>query len=155
MFTALPRDYLIRNAVTHAESLDRSHSLVGAHVCKIIEVHSGNRLWMYGTISDCEWDEQECMVIYYLATTEDDPFIPVKCPAGAWLILDMYNFALRLFNKASGGLYRLSLVTDKLKRLTDCITGFSNQKWDAEHHLKKMAELMSLHRSFAAWTRIP
>jgi hypothetical protein len=79
----------------------------------------------------------------------------VKCPAGARLILDMYNFALRLFNKASGGLYRLPLVTDKHKQLTDCITGFGNQKWDADHNLKKVAEIMSLHRSFAAWTRIP
>jgi hypothetical protein len=80
---------VIRNAVTQAEARDGSRSLVGSHVCKIIEVYSGNRLWMYGTISDCEWDEHESMAIFYLATSEDDPLIPVKCPAGAWLILDM------------------------------------------------------------------
>jgi hypothetical protein len=37
----------------------------------------------------------------------------------------------------------------------DCITGFGKQKWDAEHKLKKIAEIMSPYRSFAAWTRIP
>ncbi len=84
-------------------------------------------------------------------TAEEDPLIPVRCPAGTWLILDMHNFALRLFNKASGG----TLVTDKYRRLTDCIKGFGNQKWDAEHNLKKIATIMSLHRSFAAWTRLP
>jgi hypothetical protein len=109
----LPRDYAIRNAVTQAEALDGSRSLVGSHVCKIIEVHSGNRLWMYGTISDCEWNEHESMSIFYLASSEDDLLIPVKCPAKAWPILDMNNFALCLFNKASGGLYRFLLVTDK------------------------------------------
>jgi hypothetical protein len=67
----------------------------------------------------------------------------------------MYNFALRLLNKASGGLYRLPLVTDKHKQLTDCIAGFGNQKWDAEHKLKKIVEIMSLYRSFAAWRRNP
>jgi hypothetical protein len=111
----LPRDYMIRNAVSQAEALDGSRSLVGSHVCKIIEVHSGNRLWMYGTISDFEWDENESMTIFYLATSEDDPLIPLKCPAGAWLILDMYNFALRLFSKAKNGSYCLPLVTDKHK----------------------------------------
>jgi hypothetical protein len=110
---------------------------------------------MYGTISDCEWDENESMAISYLATSEEDPLIPVKCPAGAWRILDMYNFALRLFNNASGGLYRLPLVNDKHKRLADCITGFGNQKWDADHNLKRIVEIMSLDRSFSAWTRIP
>jgi hypothetical protein len=66
---------------------------------------------MYGTISDCEWDENESIAIFYLATSVDDPLIPVKFPAGARLTLDMYNFALRRFNKASGGLCRLPLVT--------------------------------------------
>jgi hypothetical protein len=33
--------------------------------------------------------------------------------------------------------------------------GFGNQKSDAEHNLKKIAEIMNLHRSFAAWKRIP
>jgi hypothetical protein len=70
---------------------------------------------MYGTISDFEWDENESMTIFYLATSEDDPLIPLKCPAGAWLILDMYNFALRLFSKAKNGSYCLPLVTDKHK----------------------------------------
>jgi hypothetical protein len=54
-------------------------------------------------------------------------------------------------------MYRLPLVIDKHKQLTDCITGFGNQKcqkWDADHNLKKIAEIMSLHRYFAAWTRI-
>ncbi len=155
LFAELPRDYVISNVVTQAEALDGSRSLVGSHVCKVIEVHSGHRFWMYGTISDCEWDENESMAISYFAASEDDPLIPVKCPVGAWLILDMYNFALRLFHKASGGLYRLPLVKDKQRRLTDCIMGFGNQKWDAEHNLKKIAEIMSLHRSFAAWTRLP
>jgi hypothetical protein len=100
IFAELPRDYVISNAVTQAETLDGS----GSHVCEVIEVHSGNRLWIYGTISDCEWDEHESTAIFYVATSEDDPLIPVKCPAGTWLILDMYNFALRLFHKASGGL---------------------------------------------------
>ncbi len=67
----------------------------------------------------------------------------------------MHNFAMRLFNKASGGIYLLPLVTDKHKQRTDCITGFGNQKWDVEHNSKKIAEIMSLHRSFAAWTSIP
>jgi hypothetical protein len=145
---------VLSNVVTHAGALDGSRSLVGSHVCQVFEVHSGNRFSMYGTISDCEWDENESMAIFYLATSEEYPLIPVKCPAGAWLIVDMYNFALRLFNKASGGLYRLPLVTDKHKQLTDCIMGFGNQKWDAKHNLKKIGEITSLHRSFAAWTRI-
>jgi hypothetical protein len=155
IYTELPRDFVLSNAVTQAEALDGSRSLVGSDVCKVIEVHSGNRFWMYGTISDCEWDENKSMTIFFLASSEEDPLIPVKCPAVAWLILEMFNFALRLFNKASGGLYRLPLVTDKHKQLMDCITGFGNQKWDADHNLKKKAEIMSLHRSFVAWTRIP
>jgi hypothetical protein len=114
----------------------------------VIEAQSGNRLWMYGTIYDCEWDAKESMAIFYLATAEDEPLIPVKCPAGVWLVVDVYNFALHLFNKASGGLYRLPLVTD-------CIAGFGNQKWDADHNLKKISDIMSLHRSFAAWTLLP
>ncbi len=60
----LPLDYVIRNAVTQVEALDGSRSLVGSRVSKIIEVHSGNRLWMYGSISDCEWDEHESMAIF-------------------------------------------------------------------------------------------
>ncbi len=108
---------MIRNAVTQAEALDGSRSLAGSHVCKLFEVHSGNRLWMYGSISDCEWDEHESMAIFYLASSEEDSLIPVMCPAGAWLILDMYNFALPIFNKASGGLYSLSPVPDKHKQL--------------------------------------
>jgi hypothetical protein len=149
------RSYVLSNVVTQAEALDGSRSLVGAHVCKVIEVQSDNWLWMYGTISDCEWNENESMAIFYLATAEADPLVPVKCPAGVWLVLDVYNFALRLFNKASGGLYRLPLVTDKHRQLTDCIVGFGNQKWDAEHNSKKIAAIMSLHRSFAVWTRLP
>jgi hypothetical protein len=82
IFTELPRDYVIRNAVTRAEALDGSRTLVWAHVCKIIEAHSGNCLWMYVTISDCEWDEQESMANFYLATAEDDPLIPVMCQRG-------------------------------------------------------------------------
>jgi hypothetical protein len=70
----------------------------------------------------------------------------VKCSTGAWLILDIYTFALPLFNKASGLLYRLLLVTDKHRQLTDCITEFGSQKWDADHNLKKISEIMSLHR---------
>ncbi len=140
--------------MTQAEALDGSRSLVGAHVCKVIEVLSGNRFSMYGTISDCDWGEKESMAVFYLATSEEDPLIPVKCSTGAWLILDMHNFALRHFNKASGLLYRLPLVTDKHRQLTDCTTGFGNQKWDADHNLKKISEIMSLHRSFAAWTRL-
>jgi hypothetical protein len=95
------------------------------------------------------------MAIFYLPTSEEDPYIPVKCLTGVWLILDMYNFALSLFNKASGLLYRLALVTDKHRQLTDCITGFGNQKWDADHNLKKISDIMSPHRSFAAWTTLP
>jgi hypothetical protein len=95
------------------------------------------------------------MPTFYLAAPEEEPLIPVECPAGAWLILDMYNFALRIFSKASGGLYRSPLVTDKHKQLTACITGFGDQKWDPDHNLKKKAEIMSLRRSFAAWMRIP
>jgi hypothetical protein len=90
-----------------------------------------------------------------LATSEEDPLIPVKCSTGVWLILGMYNFALRLFKKTNGSLYRLPLVTDKHRQLTDCITGFGNQKWDADHNLKEISEIMSLHRSFEAWTRLP
>jgi hypothetical protein len=97
----LPRDYVTRNAVSQAEALDGSSSLVRAHVRKIIEGHSGNRTWMYGTISDCEWDEQVTMAIYFLATAEDDPLIPVKSPVGVWLVVDMYSFSRRLLNKAS------------------------------------------------------
>jgi hypothetical protein len=70
-------------------------------------------------------------------------------------MLNMHNFALRLFHKASGGLYRLPLITDKHRQLTDCINGFGNSNWDADHSMKKITEIMSLHRSFAAWTRIP
>jgi hypothetical protein len=103
LFAELPRKYVLSNIVTQAEALDGSRSLVGSHVCKVIEVQSGNRLWMYGTISDCEWDMDESMAVFYLATAEADPLIPVNCPAGVWLVLDVYNFALRLFNKASGG----------------------------------------------------
>lgn len=154
-FAELPRDYVLRNAVSEAEALDGSRSLIGAHVCKIIEGPSGNRVWMYGTIADCEWLAHESMAVYYLATAEDEPLITVQCTAGMWLLLDMYNFALRLFHKASGALYRLPLVEEKHAQLTNCISGFGNQKWDAEHNMKKIAEIMSLHRSFAAWTRIP
>ncbi len=92
------------------------------------------------------------MATFYFATSEDEPLIPVKCPAGTWLILDMYNFALRLFHKASRVLYRLPLVTYKHRQRSDCITGFGNQKWEAERNLKKIAAIMSLHRSFAVWT---
>jgi hypothetical protein len=110
---------------------------------------------MYGTISDCGRDEKESMAIFYLATSEEDPLIPVKCSTGALLILNMYNFALRLFNKTSGLLYCLPLFTDKHRQLTDCITGFGNQKWDSDHNLKKKSEKLSLHRSFATWTWLP
>jgi hypothetical protein len=151
----LPREYVSSNLVTQAEALDGSRSLVGAHACKVIEVHSGNRLWLYGTISDCEWDEKDSMATFYFAISEDEPLVAVRCSAGSWLVLDIYNFALRLFHKASGALYRLPLVTDKHRQLTDCITGFGNQKWDADHNLKKISDIMSLHRSFAAWTRLP
>ncbi len=103
IYAELPRNYVLSNVVTQAEALDGPRSLVGSHVCKVIEVHSGNRFLMYGTISDCDWDENESMAIFCLATSKEDPLIPVKCPAGAWLILYMYNFALRLFNKERGG----------------------------------------------------
>ncbi len=79
-----------------AEASTKERDPSRAHMCKIIEVHSGNHLRITGTISDCEWDEQESMVIYYLTTAEDDPLVPVKCPVGAWLIIDMHNFALCL-----------------------------------------------------------
>jgi hypothetical protein len=95
------------------------------------------------------------MAVFFLATAKEDPLIPVKCPAGAWLILDIYNSALRFFNKASGGLYRLPLVTDKHRQLTDCVMEFGNQKWYTEHNLKKIAAMKSLNRSSAAWTRLP
>jgi hypothetical protein len=85
------------------------------------------------------------MAIFYMATSEEDSSIPVKCPAGASLILDMYNFALRLFIKASGGLYRLPPVTDKHRQLTDCITRFGNQKWDSSPASNGKAERM--HRT--------
>jgi hypothetical protein len=73
LFADLPRNYVLSNRGTQAEALGGSRSLVGSHVCKVIEVHSGNRLWTYGTISDCEWDENESMAIFYLATSEEDP----------------------------------------------------------------------------------
>jgi hypothetical protein len=69
IFAELPRDYVISNVVTQAEALDGSRSLVRSNVCKVFEVHSGNRLWMYRTISDCEWDEHESIAIFYLATS--------------------------------------------------------------------------------------
>ena len=59
IYTELPRNYVLSNVVTQAEALDGSRSLVGSHVCKVIEVHSGNRFWMYATISDCEYGEIE------------------------------------------------------------------------------------------------
>ncbi len=39
----LLRNYLISNVVTQAEALDGALSLVGSHVCIVIEVRSGNR----------------------------------------------------------------------------------------------------------------
>jgi hypothetical protein len=39
----LLRNYVLTNMVTQAGALDGSRSLVGAHVCKVIEVQSGNR----------------------------------------------------------------------------------------------------------------
>jgi hypothetical protein len=90
LFTELPRSYVLSNVVTQAEALDGSRSVVGAHVCKVIEVQSGNRLWMYGTISDCEWDANESMAIFYFATAEDDPLIPVKCPA-FWTCITLHS----------------------------------------------------------------
>ncbi len=78
LFAELPRNYVISNVVTQAEALDGSRSLVGSDVCKVIEIPSGNRLWTYGTISDCEWDEYVSMAIFYLATAEEDPLIPVR-----------------------------------------------------------------------------
>jgi hypothetical protein len=50
IYTELSRNYALSNVVTQAEALDGSRSLVGSHVSKLIEVHSGNRFWMYGTI---------------------------------------------------------------------------------------------------------
>jgi hypothetical protein len=73
IYTELPRNYVLSNVVTQAEAPDGSRSLVGSHVCKVIEVYSCNRFWMYGTISDCEWDENESITILYLATSEEDP----------------------------------------------------------------------------------
>jgi hypothetical protein len=87
IYAELPRNYLISNVVTQAEALDGVRSMVGSHVCKVIEVHSGHRFWIHGTISDCEWDENESMAIVYLATYENDPLVPVKCPAGTWLMI--------------------------------------------------------------------
>ncbi len=43
IYTELPRNYVLSNVVAQAETLDGSRSLVGAHVCKVIEVQSGNR----------------------------------------------------------------------------------------------------------------
>ncbi len=40
----LLRDYATRHAVSQVEALDGSRSLVGAHVCKISDVHSENHL---------------------------------------------------------------------------------------------------------------
>ena len=151
----LPRDYVKTNAVSQAEALDGSRSLVGIHVCKVMEGLSGNRVWMYGTIADCEWDTDDSIAVYYLAVAEEEPLIPVRCTSGGWLRLDMYNFALRLFHKASGLLYRMPMVETKHAQLTNCINEFGNQKWDAEHNMLKITDIMSLHRSFAAWTRIP
>jgi hypothetical protein len=151
----LPRDYVLRNAVSQAEALDGTRSLIGAHVCKVMEGPSGNRVWMYGTIADCEWGTDDSMAVYYLAVAEEEPLLPVRCTSGVWLRLDMYNFALRLFHKASGALYRMPTVENKHAQLTNCLNEFGNQKWDAEHNMNKIAEIMSLHRSFAAWTRIP
>ncbi len=141
---------MLRNA-----ALDGSRSLIGAHVCCVLEVPLGNCLWMYGTTADCEWDSQDAMAVYFLPTEEDKPLILVKCSAGVWCVLDMYDFALRIFSKASGSLYRLPFILEKRAQFTNCITDFGNQKWNAEHNLKKTAEIMSVHRSFAAWTRIP
>jgi hypothetical protein len=86
LFAELPREYVLSNIVTQAEALDGSRSLVGSHVCKVIEVHSGNRLWLYGTISDCEWDEKDAMTTFYFAISEDKPLIAVRCSAGSWLV---------------------------------------------------------------------
>ncbi len=41
MSAKLPRDYVTKNTVSQVEALNGSHSLVGAHVCKTIELHSG------------------------------------------------------------------------------------------------------------------
>jgi hypothetical protein len=89
LFAELPREYVSSNIATQAEALDGSRSLVGSHVCKVIEVHSGNRLWLYGTISDCEWDEKDSMATFYFAISEDEPLIAVRCSAGSWLVLDI------------------------------------------------------------------
>ncbi len=58
----------------------------------------------------------KAMAIYNLATAEDDPLIPVKCPVGVLLVLDVCNFLLRLFNKTSDGLFRMPSVTNKHNR---------------------------------------
>jgi hypothetical protein len=110
----------------------------GTENVKVSLVRSGIFDVLYGTISDCEWDEKDSMATFFFAISEDEQLITVRCSAGSWLVLDIYNFALRLFHKASGALFRLPLVTDKHRQLTECITGFGNQKWDAEHNLKKL-----------------
>ena len=76
----------------------------------MLEVPSDNRLWMYGTTADCEWDSQDAMAVYFLPTEEDKPLILVKCSAGVWCVLDMHNFALRILYKASGSFYRLPFI---------------------------------------------
>ncbi len=104
----------------------------------MLEVPSDNRLWMYGTISNYEWDSQDAMSVYFLATEEDKPLFPVKYTAGVWCVLDMYNFALWIFYKVSGSLYRLPLILEKHAQLTLCILAFGNQKWDSEHNMRKL-----------------
>jgi hypothetical protein len=62
--------------VTQAEALDGSRSFVRAHVCKVIEVQSGNRVWMYGTISDCDWDEKESTAVFLFGYIGKGPINP-------------------------------------------------------------------------------
>jgi hypothetical protein len=62
-----------------------------------------------------------------------------------WLILDVHNFALQLSHKASGGLYRMPSVERKHSSLTHRITAFGYQKWDADHKMRKISEIIFRH----------
>jgi hypothetical protein len=88
--------------VSQAEAMDGPRTMVGSHVCtKRTAPQCQSRQWTYGTISDCTWDEILGTAHFHLSVDLEEPPTITTCPSNQWMLVDLFCFALRPFNKNS------------------------------------------------------
>lgn len=143
--------------VSQAEAMDGPRTMVGSHVCtKRTAPQCQSRQWTYGTISDCTWDEILGTAHFHLSVDLEEPPTITTCLSNQWMLVDLFCFALRPFNKNSVLLHNDLQVRERHDQLAECLRNSGKSThWDSGFTTKQIKKILGETYAVDNWAKIP